>query len=198
MRAAGCSRSSTRVRLAAAWCRRRKPNFQGRIMIKLTMSITLGAVLMASGASAAPPADPGALCPRQTADSTSLDCAAGATICKSWRKFRLSHPFPYQSIHVEMVSQSEAVVIISEPPPVAPANELSEFAGAVFGAGASPARLRIKMGKDGWLDDLAFRVSDLEGPSVDFPSGDGGSLRLPSGLADRLRYLSHHLFGAED
>lgn len=125
-----------------------------------------------------------------------VPCAASEEICRGWRAFRDTHPFPYQSIAVSLDSGGNTLVILSEVPPIAPPTEVAALAEKVFeGYHPSIHRLRYPIGHDGWLEDIVLSISGDHGPKVSVPTSDATSIDLPHGIANRLQYLYAALFG---
>ncbi len=130
----------------------------------------------------------------------SAPCAASEASCHVWQQFRGAHPFPYQTIAVSVAPNGDTAVILSEPPPIAPPEEITALVEAVFD-GYSPKidRLRFPVGHDGWLEDIVLYVENDEEATISIPTASGETITLASGLANRLQYLHQVLFGsAED
>jgi hypothetical protein len=129
-------------------------------------------------------------------DSGGTPCNGDVVACNAWRQFRAAHPVPYQTIVVDFNESGEGVVIVSEPPPVAQTPDVVQLIKAAF-SGNTVTLERFPVGWDGWLLDAVVHVKGFQGPTVLVPAAQGGSLRLPAEVADRLRFISAALFDTE-
>lgn len=102
-----------------------------------------------------------------------------------WIKFREDHPFYYQTLALsDRDSQSERVLIISEPPPTLPRGAFRETLATVFGPALKKADLRRHaIGQDGWVEDVVVVLA--------YASPGEEKARLANDLA----YLAQRLFG---
>jgi methyl-accepting chemotaxis protein len=121
------------------------------------------------------------------------ECPASQALCESWLTFRKAYPWPYQTFAVDRRQQGdEAVIVLSEPPPVISRKELHELLQAVFGSEIVEIwRFRWPTGVNGWLEDLVFRVKlTADGKALPVQRGhDFKSMELPAPLFDRLVFL---------
>jgi hypothetical protein len=126
------------------------------------------------------------------------DCVALAE-CRSWVRFRTGHPSPYQAMAMSREG-GEAVIILSEPPPSLSREALEDLLRNVFGDElVSIRRYRMPTGADGWLEDVVLRVRLEPDPDVQVISGDTlQPWQVPSGVADRLRFVGAALWGTMD
>ena len=133
------------------------------------------------------------------AESSTIKCSASETACSSWQAFRKAHPFPYQTTAVSTTPGGDTVIILSEPPPIAPPDEIEALAKAVFEA-YSPQihRLRYPIGLDGWLEDIVLQFHSEPETTVPVATASGATMEIPGGIANRLEYLHEILFGLAD
>ncbi|MBX7086684.1 MAG: hypothetical protein K1X70_09665 [Leptospirales bacterium] len=116
--------------------------------------------------------------------------------CPQWVSFRKQHQAPYQAMALGQFESSEALVILSEPPPVLSKQQLDDFLIALFGDTLLEKRhYRWMTGVDGWLEDIVLRVR-LDGKArTGVLSGTTmKSWEAPADVVDKLRILHQVLF----
>ncbi len=114
--------------------------------------------------------------------------------CDLWLKFRTAHPWPYQTFAVEQ-SGAEAVIIISEPPPVLSREQLAQTLNALFQDNLlGMTYYRWPTGLDGWMEDVVLRVRVTDPETAAVTSGATlAPWQASKEIVDRLRLL-HQLF----
>src|SRR5688572_6253514 len=70
-----------------------------------------------------------------------------------WNTFRTCVPFHAQLVIVEPDGEGGSVVVVSEPPPHARADEMARMLGA-----RTSEKERHAIGLDGWVEDAVFGV----------------------------------------
>jgi hypothetical protein len=120
-------------------------------------------------------------------------CPSPAT-CEPWLQFRSVYTWPYQTFAIRQ-NDAEAVVIISEPPPVFSRAQLTQVLKALFQDNlVEVSRYHWPTGLDGWLEDVVMRVRLTKADKTTVLSGATLlSWEAPSEVVDRLRIL-HQLF----
>jgi hypothetical protein len=119
--------------------------------------------------------------------------------CATWLAFRQSHPWPYQAIALEE-SNGEAVIILSEPPPVLTRTQYRQLLMALFASGlVDLTYCRWPTGIDGYLEDIVVRVRDNDASKMRFVSSEDLETKEgPRGIIDRLRLLYRLEYGTSD
>lgn len=119
--------------------------------------------------------------------------------CGLWLQFRTSHPWPYQAFAVQE-NNGEAVVILSEPPPVFSREKLGQVLNALFGDDLIDLNYsRWPTGLDGWLEDIVLRVRVSSPKKTDVMMGSRfESWKAPADIVDRLRLLHRLLYSTSD
>jgi hypothetical protein len=134
--------------------------------------------------------------PRPPARSSlaAVDCTT-APNQRVWRQFRVRHVAPYQAFAVAR-DGNDWVVVVSEPPPTLPRDQLAPLIVDLFGGIlVGQDRCRSRTGLDGWLEDVVLRVrpgpqtaSVLSGETLE-------PWQAPADIVDRLRILQAVLHG---
>ena len=119
--------------------------------------------------------------------------------CTVWKAFRANFPLPYQTFAVA-IENTEAVVVISEPPPSLSRTDLASVIHAIFGTDLIDlAYYRLPTGIDGWLEDLVIQLSipDAEHTPV-FSGASMAMTSAPASVVDRLRFIYSLFYGTID
>jgi hypothetical protein len=119
--------------------------------------------------------------------------------CGIWRSFRIGHPAPYQTIAL-YEGQGDAVVILSEPPPLLSPAQFAKTVKAIFGESLIELTYnRWPTGIDGWLEDAVLRVklTDERKARV-LGARNFESWSAPAGVVDRLRFLYRLMYRTSD
>lgn len=123
-------------------------------------------------------------------------CDADASVCESWRRFRVRHPYPYQVIALDQKPGANMTLILSEPPPISNAAELIELVKTTLNVSETAIRrLQYPVGLDGWLEDLTITLPTSDGPTTPVALSDGSVIQISADLANRLEFLSTSVFG---
>jgi len=119
--------------------------------------------------------------------------------CTVWKVFRTNFPLPYQTFAVS-IENTQAVIVISEPPPSISRTNLASVMQAIFGTDLIDiAYYRLPTGIDGWLEDLVIQVSISD--TGDAPVFSGASMSMtsaPASIVDRLRFIHSLFYGTID
>jgi hypothetical protein len=119
-------------------------------------------------------------------------CNEDDPLCAHWARFRLSHPFPYQTIAAETLSHGSVMVLLTEPAPTLTPDQLEQLVREAFGSDLKQMeRLRWMIGIDGWVEDLAF-VAAVDG--IENNADVDAMLDNPT-FRDRIALLHMALYG---
>jgi len=115
--------------------------------------------------------------------------------CGVWLQFRAAHQWPYQAFAIAE-GASEAVVIISEPPPSLAREQMTDALRALFGQDLLELHAyRWPTGVDGWLEDLVARVRISNPARISvMPGASFEPWQAPADIVDRLRFLHRVMY----
>lgn len=133
----------------------------------------------------------------QTSSVVAGTCATDDAGCLAWRRFRAQHPFPYQTIAVDVSSDAtRATIVVSEPPPLGVGPQYAELFKATFQVPSDAVRnMRYQVGVDGWLEDWVISVPLSAAGTIPVPGPDAKPIALPVDLASKLDFVSRAMYG---